>query len=121
MSWKTLEDQQPDLAAFGKARLHNNVAYLATIRKDGSPACILSHRLLVKVTSLLSWNPLHRKDMIFATMGDLRFIVRYRIRAVRVASFLFRAKQNSSKTLNYAHWQLRLHRISPRNDMSFLN
>lgn len=37
MSWKTLEDQQPDLAAFGKARLHNNVAYLATIRKDGSP------------------------------------------------------------------------------------
>jgi len=37
MSWKTLEEQQPNLAAFGKVRLHNKVAYLATIRKDGSP------------------------------------------------------------------------------------
>jgi Pyridoxamine 5'-phosphate oxidase len=37
MSWKTLEEQQPNFAAFGKARLHNKVAYLATIRKDGSP------------------------------------------------------------------------------------
>ena len=37
MSWKTLEEQQPDLAAFAKERLHNKVAYLATIRKDGSP------------------------------------------------------------------------------------
>ena len=37
MSWKTIEEQQPDLAAFAKERLHNKVAYLATIRKDGSP------------------------------------------------------------------------------------
>ncbi len=37
MSWKTLEEQQPDLAEFGKERLQNKVAYLATIRKDGSP------------------------------------------------------------------------------------
>jgi uncharacterized pyridoxamine 5'-phosphate oxidase family protein len=37
MSWKIFEEQQPDLAAFGKVRLHNKVAYLATIRKDGSP------------------------------------------------------------------------------------
>ncbi len=37
MSWKTLEERQPNLAAFGKERLHNKVAYLATIRKDGSP------------------------------------------------------------------------------------
>src|SRR5215207_9410032 len=37
MSWKSLEDQQPELAAFGAERLHGNVAYLATVRKDGSP------------------------------------------------------------------------------------
>jgi nitroimidazol reductase NimA-like FMN-containing flavoprotein (pyridoxamine 5'-phosphate oxidase superfamily) len=37
MSWKTLEDQNPELAAFGLARLNGQVAYLATTRKDGSP------------------------------------------------------------------------------------
>jgi hypothetical protein len=35
--WKLLEDHQPDLAAFGAQRLHGNVAYLATVRQDGSP------------------------------------------------------------------------------------
>ena len=37
MSWKFLEDQQPALANFGVERLNGKVAYLATIRKDGSP------------------------------------------------------------------------------------
>jgi uncharacterized pyridoxamine 5'-phosphate oxidase family protein len=37
MSWKTFESQKPELSEFAKARLHNKVAYLATIRKDGSP------------------------------------------------------------------------------------
>ena len=37
MSWKTIETQSPEIAEFGRARLHNKVAYLATIRKDGSP------------------------------------------------------------------------------------
>src|SRR4051794_25836332 len=37
MSWKSLEEQQPELAAFGAERLNGNVAYLATVRKDGSP------------------------------------------------------------------------------------
>ncbi|HEY3341400.1 MAG TPA: pyridoxamine 5'-phosphate oxidase family protein [Anaerolineae bacterium] len=37
MSWKTLEEGNPDLAAFGAARLHGQVAYLATLRKDGAP------------------------------------------------------------------------------------
>ena len=37
MSWKTLEDHQPELAAFGVERLNGRVAYLATVRKDGSP------------------------------------------------------------------------------------
>jgi hypothetical protein len=37
MSWKTLEDQQPELASFGAERLNGKVAYLATVRKDGSP------------------------------------------------------------------------------------
>ncbi|MEW6401835.1 MAG: pyridoxamine 5'-phosphate oxidase family protein [Chloroflexota bacterium] len=37
MSWGKLETQAPEIAAFGKARLHNEVAYLATVRKDGSP------------------------------------------------------------------------------------
>jgi hypothetical protein len=37
MSWKTLEDEQPELAAFGAERLNNKVAYLGTLRKDGSP------------------------------------------------------------------------------------
>jgi general stress protein 26 len=37
MTWKLLEIQAPHIAGFGKARLHNKVAYLATTRKDGSP------------------------------------------------------------------------------------
>lgn len=37
MSWKYLEEQQPELAVFGAERLNGKVAYLATIRKDGSP------------------------------------------------------------------------------------
>jgi pyridoxamine 5'-phosphate oxidase-like protein len=38
MSWKDLEDAQPELAAFGAERLGQfGVAYLATVRPDGSP------------------------------------------------------------------------------------
>lgn len=37
MSWKALEEQNLELAAFGASRLHGQVAYLATVRKDGSP------------------------------------------------------------------------------------
>lgn len=37
MSWQLLEDQQPELAAFGIERLNGQVAYLATVRGDGSP------------------------------------------------------------------------------------
>ncbi len=37
MSWKLLEDEQPELAAFGAERLNGKVAYLATVRKDGAP------------------------------------------------------------------------------------
>ena len=37
MSWKSFEEQQPELAAFGAKRLNGKVAYLATVRKDGSP------------------------------------------------------------------------------------
>jgi uncharacterized pyridoxamine 5'-phosphate oxidase family protein len=37
MSWRELESQAQAIAEFGKARLHNKVAYLATLRKDGSP------------------------------------------------------------------------------------
>ena len=37
MSWKLLEAQQPELAAFGAERLNGQVAYLATTRNDGSP------------------------------------------------------------------------------------
>jgi len=37
MSWQKLESQSPDIAEFAKERLHNKVAYLATVRKDGSP------------------------------------------------------------------------------------
>ena len=31
MSWKYLEEQQPELAAFGMERLNGRVAYLATV------------------------------------------------------------------------------------------
>jgi hypothetical protein len=38
MSWQELIDGNPELAAFGAARLLGSaVAYLATVRKDGSP------------------------------------------------------------------------------------
>ena len=37
MSWQALSDAAPELAAFGHERLHDQVAYLATVRADGSP------------------------------------------------------------------------------------
>jgi hypothetical protein len=37
MSWQSLENNHPELAAFGAERLHGNVAYMATVRQDGSP------------------------------------------------------------------------------------
>jgi hypothetical protein len=38
MSWQDLAAGNPELAAYGAARLtDNDVAYLATVRKDGSP------------------------------------------------------------------------------------
>lgn len=37
MSWQSLEHGHPKLAAFGAARLNGNVAYLATVRNDGTP------------------------------------------------------------------------------------
>ncbi len=37
MSWSKLESQAPEFAEFAKERLHNKVAYLATVRKDGGP------------------------------------------------------------------------------------
>jgi hypothetical protein len=37
MSWQLLATAEPELAAFGEGRLHDQVAYLATIRPDGSP------------------------------------------------------------------------------------
>lgn len=37
MSWQALIDAAPELAAFGAGRLHDQVAYLATIRADGAP------------------------------------------------------------------------------------
>jgi hypothetical protein len=35
--WKEFEQQAPKLAAFGKARFQSGVAYVGTIREDGSP------------------------------------------------------------------------------------
>jgi hypothetical protein len=37
MSWQALADAAPELAAFGAERLHDRVAYLATLKADGSP------------------------------------------------------------------------------------
>lgn len=37
MSWMILQAQAPEIAGFAIERLHNKVAYLATVRKDGSP------------------------------------------------------------------------------------
>jgi hypothetical protein len=37
MSWKDLENAVPELAAFGLKRFESGVAYLATVRQDGSP------------------------------------------------------------------------------------
>lgn len=35
--WSQFTDATPELASFGKQRLESNIAYLATIRPDGSP------------------------------------------------------------------------------------
>ena len=37
MSWKDLEKAAPELANFGFSRFKTGVAYLATLRRDGSP------------------------------------------------------------------------------------
>lgn len=37
MTWQVLAEAAPGLAAFGAQRLHDEVAYLATLRADGSP------------------------------------------------------------------------------------
>ena len=37
MSWKNLENAASELAAFGLKRFEIGVAYLATVRQDGSP------------------------------------------------------------------------------------
>jgi hypothetical protein len=37
MSWNDLENTVPELAAFCRQRFETGVAYLATVRKDGSP------------------------------------------------------------------------------------
>ena len=36
-SWKEFVEQAPELAAFGQARFQSGVAYLGTVREDGSP------------------------------------------------------------------------------------
>ncbi len=36
-SWRSFADRAPGLATFGAERLHDRVAYLATVRLDGSP------------------------------------------------------------------------------------
>ena len=36
-SWKKFEQQAPELAEFGKVRFASGVAYLGTVRADGSP------------------------------------------------------------------------------------
>jgi pyridoxamine 5'-phosphate oxidase-like protein len=36
-SWKEFAQQAPEIAAFGKARFASGVAYLGTVRADGSP------------------------------------------------------------------------------------
>jgi hypothetical protein len=37
MSWQAMADAAPELAQFGAERLHDQVAYLATLKSDGSP------------------------------------------------------------------------------------
>ena len=37
LSWQALADAAPELAAFGAERLHDQVAYLASLKRDGSP------------------------------------------------------------------------------------
>ncbi|MCC6387052.1 MAG: pyridoxamine 5'-phosphate oxidase family protein [Dehalococcoidia bacterium] len=37
MPWKDLESADPELAAFGRERLHGRVAYLGTARPGGAP------------------------------------------------------------------------------------
>ena len=37
MSWRALAEAAPDLEMFGAGRLHEQVAYLATLKPDGAP------------------------------------------------------------------------------------
>ncbi len=37
MSWKAFEEQAPEMAALGIEKLNRKVAYLAILKRDGSP------------------------------------------------------------------------------------
>jgi len=37
MNWEGFEERSPELARIGRERLNRKIAYLATIKKDGSP------------------------------------------------------------------------------------
>jgi hypothetical protein len=105
MSWNKLESQSPEIAAFGKIRLHNKVAYLATVRKDGSPRVHPFTPIIGEGHFFVFMNLLLQKKAISSAMAALPFIVQYPIRAGRAANSLSWAGQNLSKTLNCARWQ----------------
>src|SRR4249919_3947 len=37
VTWRMFETESPELAAFGRERIHRRVSFLATIRADGGP------------------------------------------------------------------------------------
>src|SRR6266540_2607248 len=69
MSWHLFAAADPELAAFGKERLHDKVAYLATIRTDGAPRLHPAGRSLLMTVSSSLWNRPHPKGTICAAMA----------------------------------------------------
>jgi general stress protein 26 len=105
MTWSKLESRSTEIAEFAKARLHNKVAYLATVRKDGSPRVHPFTPIIGEGHFFVFMEPNSPKGNDLRRDGRLPFIVPYPIPAAKAVSVLSQAGRNLLKTQRCAHWQ----------------
>src|SRR5688572_9372748 len=66
--WQDFADASPELAAFGEARFRQGIAFLATIRRDGSPRMHPVSPDIIDGHLLYSWNrPLQKATIYYVT------------------------------------------------------
>ena len=78
MSWQALADAAPELATFGAERLHDQVAYLATLKPDGSPRLHPVRPVVTAGACSCSWRPPHPRSAISSAIRGTRSTARPR-------------------------------------------